>query len=255
MAAVLRVPGFLRAVTLLAAVSLTGCGGGGSGDTSGSSAEKGADASEAARRPDDFGCLTSAEAEAASITFKSADSTETGGYMPGGASGAGPPVRRHRLPVEGQGRRAAPGRLSGARGQFGGSGGLRDRRGGRVYLRGKGAKKLLLMGASKGGTAVLTAAPELQPQRDAVVSLSAPTLYSGMNALGAVPKLTAPVLYMAAEYDEYFGDDAKTLNRASTKAAEHKLIYVKGAGEHGVALLDSQENRATVRAFLKKYGS
>lgn len=76
-----------------------------------------------------------------------------------------------------------------------------------------------------------------------------------MNALGAVPKLTAPVLYMAAEYDAYFGEDAKTLNRASTKAAEHKLIYVKGAGEHGVALLYSQENWAAVRAFLKKYGS
>ncbi|MFJ1546751.1 hypothetical protein [Streptomyces sp. NPDC088246] len=43
----------------------------------------------------------------------------------------------------------------------------------------------------------------------------------------AVPKLTAPVLYMAAEYDESFGEDAKTLNKASTKASEHKLIYVR----------------------------
>ncbi|MFI6058636.1 alpha/beta hydrolase family protein [Streptomyces sp. NPDC051286] len=256
MAAFPRVPGFLCAVTLLAAVSLTGCGGGGS------DAEKGADASEVARQPDDFGCLTSAEAEAASITFESADSTETGGYMPGGASGTGTGAgivlahqsdgtacqwkdkadELHRagyqvLAVNSVGQEVSE--IVGAAG----------------YLRGKGAKKLLLMGASKGGTAVLTAAPELQPQPDAVVSLSAPTLYSGMNALGAVPKLTAPVLYMAAEYDEYFGDDAKTLNRASTRSAEHKLIYVKGAGEHGVALLTSQENWAAVRAFLKKYGS
>ncbi|MEU0830690.1 hypothetical protein [Streptomyces sp. NPDC005969] len=262
MAAFLRVPGFLCAVTLLAAVPLTGCGGGGSGDTGGSGAEKGADASEEARPPDDFGCLTSAEAEAASITFTSADSTETGGYMPGGASGAGTGAgivlvhqsdgtacqwkdkadELHRagyrvLAVNSAGQEVSE--IVGAAG----------------YLRGKGAKKLLLMGASKGGTAVLTAAPELQPQPDAVVSLSAPTLYSGMNALGAVPKLTVPVLYMAAEYDEYFGDDAKALNRASTKSAEHKLIYVKGAGEHGVALLNSQENWAAVRAFLKKYGS
>ncbi|MFE7706214.1 alpha/beta hydrolase family protein [Streptomyces sp. NPDC057486] len=262
MAAVLRVPGFLCAVTLLAAVSLTGCGGGGSGGKGGSGAEKGADTSEEARQPDDFGCLTSAEAEATSITFKSADSTETGGYMPGGASGAGTGAgivlahqsdgtacqwkdkadELHRLGYRVLAVNSAGQEVSEIVGAAG-------------YLRGKGAKKLLLMGASKGGTAVLTAAPELEPQPDAVVSLSAPTLYSGMNALGAVPKLTAPVLYMAAEYDEYFGDDAKTLNRASNKAAEHKLIYVKGGGEHGVALLSSQENWAAVQAFLKKYGS
>ncbi|WP_327368462.1 alpha/beta hydrolase family protein [Streptomyces sp. NBC_01217] len=124
-----------------------------------------------------------------------------------------------------------------------------------AYLRGKGVEKLLLMGASKGGAAVLAAAPAIRPQPDAVIALSAPTFYSGMNALDAVPKLTAPVLYMAAEYDGSFGEDAKELDKAGAKGAEHKLVYVRGAGEHGVALLDSVENWATVRAFLKKYGS
>lgn len=111
------------------------------------------------------------------------------------------------------------------------------------------------MGASKGGTAALTAAPAIRPQPDAVIALSAPTVYSAMNALDAVPKLTAPVLYMAAEYDESFGEDAKALNRAGTKASEHKLVYIKGAGEHGVALLNSVKNWATVRAFIEKYAS
>lgn len=138
-------------------MSLTGCGGDGSGDTGGSGAEKGADASEAAGQADDFGCLTSAEAEAASITFKSADSTETGGYMPGGASGAGTGAgivlahqsdgtacqwkdkadELHRagyrvLAVNSVGQEVSE--IVGAAG----------------YLRGQGAKKLLLMGASKG---------------------------------------------------------------------------------------------------------
>ncbi|MGW1652521.1 alpha/beta hydrolase family protein [Streptomyces atratus] len=260
-APVLRVPGILSAAALLAAVSLTGCGGG-DGDGGGDADGRGGRSATGAVAPDDFGCLTSEEAKAASLPFKSADGTETGAYVPGGESGGGTGagiVLAHRsdgtacqwkdkadelyragyrvLAVNSAGQEVSE--IVGAAG----------------YLRGKGAKKLLLMGASKGGTAVLTAAPAVRPQPDAVIALSAPTVYSAMNALDAVPKLTAPVLYMAAEYDESFGEDAKALNKAGTKASEHKLIYIRGAGEHGVALLDSVENWATVQAFLKKYGS
>ncbi|MFE4329478.1 alpha/beta hydrolase family protein [Streptomyces sp. NPDC056831] len=258
---VLRVPGILSAAVLLAAVSLTGCGGGDGDGGTGADGRGGWSSTEAAV-PDDFGCLTSEEAQAASLTFKSADGSGTGACVPGGASGGGTGAgivlahqsdgtachwkdkadELHRagyrvLAVSSVGQEVSE--IVGAAG----------------YLRGKGAKKLLLMGASREGTAVLTAAPAMWPQPDAVIALSAPTVYSAMNALDAVPKLTAPVLCMAAEYDESFGEDAKTLNKASTKASEHKLVYVRGAGEHGVALLDSVKNWATVQAFFKKHGS
>ncbi|MGC5412864.1 hypothetical protein ACPXCX_55805, partial [Streptomyces sp. DT225] len=88
----------------------------------------------------------------------------------------------------------------------------------------EGATKLLLMGASKGGTAVLAAAPRLNPQPDAVVALSAPVQYSNMNAVGAVPKLTSPVLYMVGELDGDFGAGVKEWNRKSVWSPEHQLV-------------------------------
>ncbi|MFE4795475.1 alpha/beta hydrolase family protein [Streptomyces sp. NPDC056708] len=260
-APVLRVPGILSAAVLLAAVSLTGCGGGDGDGGAGADGRGGRSATDAAV-PDDFGCLTSEEAKAASLTFKSADGTGTGAYAPGGASdgrtGAGIVLAHQSDGTACQWKdKADELHRAGYRVLAVNSAGqeVSEIVGAAGYLRGKGAKRLLLMGASKGGTAVLTAAPAIRPQPDAVIALSAPTVYSAMNALDAVPKLTAPVLYMAAEYDESFGEDAKALNKASTNASEHKLIYVRGAGEHGVALLDSVKNWATVQAFLKKYGS
>ncbi|MGW2589212.1 alpha/beta hydrolase family protein [Streptomyces sp. NPDC001515] len=252
MTAVLRVSGLLcTAAALLVTASLAGCsGGGGDAEDDGGGA--------AAEKPDDFGCLTAAEAKRSSITFTIDDGSETGTYAPKGGSGAGI-VLAHQsdgtacqwkdkadelskagyrvLAVNSNGQEVAE--VVGAAG----------------YLRDKGAKKLLLMGASKGGTAVLAAAPRLTPQPDAVVALSAPTRYQTMNALKAVPELTAPVLYMAAERDGDFADGDKEMNRKSAKSPEHRFVLVRGESLHGVALLDDAKRWDTVRTFLATYGS
>ena len=58
-------------------------------------------------------------------------------------------------------------------------------------LRRRGAKKIVLAGASMGGTGVVAAAPVIRPAISGVVELSAPTAFSGANALAAVKKLEA----------------------------------------------------------------
>ncbi|NEC63148.1 hypothetical protein [Streptomyces sp. SID9727] len=253
MTAVLRVPGLLcAAVALLLTASLAGCssdGGGGKDDDGGGvSAEK----------PDDFGCLTPEEAERASITFPSEDGSETGAYAPRGGSGAGIVLAHQSDGTACQWKdKADELNKAGYRVLAVNSTGpeVAEIIGAASYLRDKNAKKLLLMGASKGGTAVLAAAPRLSPQPDAVVALSAPEQYSTMNAAGAVPELTSPVLYMVGELDGDFGAGVKEMNKKSVRSSEHRLVYVRDESAHGVALLYDDARWATVRDFLAKYGS
>jgi dienelactone hydrolase len=121
------------------------------------------------------------------------------------------------------------------------------------YARRHGATKVLLVGASKGGTAVLTAAGSITPKVDAVVSLSAPDAYGAMDAISTVPDLTMPIFYMASEGDTDFAASTKELSKASRKSAENVLHIVVGPN-HGVSMLGDLDDLAMVKAFLKKYG-
>jgi alpha/beta superfamily hydrolase len=103
------------------------------------------------------------------------------------------------------------------------------------YLRKEGDKAIVLMGASKGGTASLSAAVMLKPPPAAVVTLSAPTTFQGVDAGAAVPKLTSPVLYVAAESNSPFAEDAQAFNDTTPKTTEHTLFIAIG-GEHGTSL-------------------
>jgi len=104
-----------------------------------------------------------------------------------------------------------------------------------AYLRAHGAKKIVLMGASMGGNAVLAATKDVHPA--AVVSLSAPRTFNGVSVDGA--DVTAPVLYVAGKYDSggSFAADARSMASATPKG--RKTLAVLDAGEHGTALLRS----------------
>ncbi|GAA1358580.1 alpha/beta hydrolase family protein [Streptomyces beijiangensis] len=257
MAASVRLPALICAGVLLAGASLTACGSGGGGGDGKDSAKSGASASAGASKAEDFGCLNAAEAKTGSVSFKSAESTDTGGFLTG--SGTTGILLAHQADGDvcqwvvkarelgKSGYRVLAVNSTGSE--------VSELVGGAAYLRTKGVTKLLLMGASKGGTAVIEAATVLKPKPDAVVSLSGPAVYGDMDASAAAPKLTTPVLYMAGEYDSEFARAAQELHKASTKAPENKLSYVKGTSQHGVSLLDDPANWATVQAFLKKYGS
>jgi pimeloyl-ACP methyl ester carboxylesterase/predicted small lipoprotein YifL len=115
-------------------------------------------------------------------------------------------------------------------------------------LRQRGAQKVVLLGASRGGTAVLVAATKIQPSVAGVISLSGPASISGMNASLAVPQLTVPVLYIVASLDRSFAADAQTLYNASPKALA-KLVVLEGVG-HGVQF-PLGEAASSVRAMME----
>lgn len=117
-------------------------------------------------------------------------------------------------------------------------------------LRAKGAGRVMLVGASKGGTAVLTAAPDIKPPVAAVVDLSGPTAFEDVDASDAVTHLSAPTLFMAGTLDEPFVTDTQTMYAAAIHSVGRKLVLIPG-GDHGVALVG--DNAPTIETFLHEY--
>lgn len=229
---------------------LAGCGGG-----SGNTADGGGNTPTPAAEVNDFGCLSPEQAKVGSVTFTSSENQDVEAYATG--KGATALVLAHQADgdvcqwvpdadeLAGDGYRVIAVDSAGSD--------VAEITAAVTYARAAGAKKVLLVGASKGGTAVLTSAGSITPPVDAVVSLSAPADYSGMDAAGTVPALTMPVFYMAAEGDTDFAASTRELSKATRKAAENDLTIVGGA-HHGVSMLDNADNFTKVRAFLKKYG-
>ena len=109
----------------------------------------------------------------------------------------------------------------------------RDMRAATKKIRELGAKKIILGGASLGGTVALMMAPR---ERNVVgaFSLSAPDVYGNTEGLPAVRRFRAPVLFVAAEDDGDFADDARLLYRAA--ASRNKELLIVPGSEHGTAL-------------------
>jgi pimeloyl-ACP methyl ester carboxylesterase len=121
------------------------------------------------------------------------------------------------------------------------------------FARERGATGVVLVGASRGGTAVLVAASRLDPPATAVLSLSGVDEYAGESAIQAVPRLTAPVLFLAATGDGSFPTMAKAMYDA-TPGDRRSLVVVPGQ-VHGTALLTinaigTDEAGRAVSAFL-----
>jgi pimeloyl-ACP methyl ester carboxylesterase len=124
------------------------------------------------------------------------------------------------------------------------------------FARSRGLAKVVLIGASRGATAVLIAGATVSPPVTAVMSLSAPTSMGGEDALASVPKLTAPVLYLAAEQDTGFKIAARNLYDA-TPGSTRRLLVVPGY-LHGEAFVfqtaeGSGEAVAAMEAFLTEH--
>jgi dienelactone hydrolase len=120
-------------------------------------------------------------------------------------------------------------------------------------VRGLGARKVVVVGASLGGIAAVVAAPSIRPALTGVVSVSGPATIAGeLNALPAAPRLRVPTLYLAAEQDQNgpydFAADAQTLFDA-TGTSEKKVEVVAGA-LHGTFLVGGS---ARVKAILERF--
>lgn len=112
----------------------------------------------------------------------------------------------------------------------------------------KGVAKVVLVGASKGGTGSLVAGAVPGPLPvAAVVSLSGPESFGGDNAATAVKRLTVPVFFAAEEFDAPFSDNARSLHATAASAVKQLKIYP--GGHHGAPLL-SDGAMPDVQAFL-----
>jgi pimeloyl-ACP methyl ester carboxylesterase len=119
-------------------------------------------------------------------------------------------------------------------------------------LRRLGARRVVIVGASMGGTASLVAAPALHPAPSLVVSLSGPSYFGGLDASKAVPRFRGPVLFAAGADDDGFPSDARALYKASTSPAKRLLIV--GGGDHGSALITYHPQvRRVLQTDLDKY--
>ncbi|WP_191838349.1 alpha/beta hydrolase [Catellatospora chokoriensis] len=115
-----------------------------------------------------------------------------------------------------------------------------------AHLRAAGAKRVFVIGASRGGTIALAAAAAASPPVDGVIALSAPTVYDA-DALTAVRKLDVPTILIAGDLDGSFADHAKELHDLSI--AKHKKLIIRSSVSHGVTLLTG-DVEDTVMAFL-----
>jgi alpha-beta hydrolase superfamily lysophospholipase len=111
-----------------------------------------------------------------------------------------------------------------------------------------GAKKVVVVGASMGGTNVVAAAANARTVIDGVISVSAPTSYGRTDALAAARRLQLPVLYLVGEGDEGFVEHARVLYAATSSA--DKRLEILASPQHGVFLAAEPAGRSLIEAFI-----
>jgi dienelactone hydrolase len=120
------------------------------------------------------------------------------------------------------------------------------------WLRGRGARRIVLVGASMGGTAATVAGAEPGSAVDGVVSLSAPATCCGMTPeRSALRAAGIPMLFIAGNADGEAANDARQLARWAGSEAEAVIL---NTGEHGVDLIGGlaapDVERRTTEAML-----
>jgi len=85
------------------------------------------------------------------------------------------------------------------------------------FVRSRGARKVFLVGASLGGSAVIAGGADARPQVDGVVSVSGAADLVG--AIDAAARLQAPALFLAGRLDTAFADDARRLYSATASGS------------------------------------
>jgi pimeloyl-ACP methyl ester carboxylesterase len=111
-----------------------------------------------------------------------------------------------------------------------------------------GAKKVVVVGASMGGTAAILAAANARTVIDGVIPVSASRGFGRMNAEAAARRLQVPVLYLAGDEDPGFADDARVLYEAT--ATPDKKLELLDSGNHGVHLAAEPGARSLIESFV-----
>lgn len=118
-------------------------------------------------------------------------------------------------------------------------------------LRRRGAERVVLIGSSMGGTAVLAAATRIRPPVAGVVSLSGPSGYGGVESGEAMARLRVPVLFVVGADDRHFTEQARAMHRAA-RVADKRLLVVPGGG-HGTSLVEFGSDAPRVLAAVRRF--
>jgi pimeloyl-ACP methyl ester carboxylesterase len=113
-------------------------------------------------------------------------------------------------------------------------------------LQRRGADRIMLVGASMGGTAALVAGAEIDVA--GVAALSAPREFGGLDALPSVRGLGTPALFLVGRQDTEFARDARLLYRATS--SPDKALVVTTGSEHGTDLLQDPQAERALLDFL-----
>jgi dienelactone hydrolase len=111
-----------------------------------------------------------------------------------------------------------------------------------------GAKKVVVVGASMGGTNVVVAAANGRTVIDGVISVSAPTSWGRSDALVAARRLQMPALYLVGKGDEGFVEHSRLLYEATSSA--NKRLEILDSPQHGVYLAAEPPARSVIEAFI-----
>jgi pimeloyl-ACP methyl ester carboxylesterase len=118
-----------------------------------------------------------------------------------------------------------------------------------AYLKTQGARDVAFVGASMGGTASLLAAQSEEPL--AVVAVSAPVRFRGLDTTIAATEIQRPVLLIASRGDSEAFEAVGEFERSLPNPEDTK-IYDGDA--HGTSLLDDRpEAIDEIIEFLKRY--
>jgi len=114
-------------------------------------------------------------------------------------------------------------------------------------LRSLGATRILIVGASMGGTAAIKVAAT--ENLAGVVSISGPAKIDALDAAAAAPKLREPVLFIVGRGDDVrYTDAARTLYAA---APQPKILEViDGTSAHGTDLLSEPKVSSRVKKLI-----
>jgi alpha-beta hydrolase superfamily lysophospholipase len=118
-------------------------------------------------------------------------------------------------------------------------------------LRSRGARRVVVVGASMGGTAALVAASRVE--LDGVVTLSAPSTFMGIAATPEVLRaIDEPKLFIAADGD---GQAAITAQDFYVRSPGAKRVEIVTGSDHGTDLLEGAQGevvRMHIMSFLRK---
>jgi pimeloyl-ACP methyl ester carboxylesterase len=115
-------------------------------------------------------------------------------------------------------------------------------------LRDEGARRLALIGASMGGTASLIAAAREPEGVDAVVTLSAPTSFEGLQApVDVLNQVTAAKLFLAGHADAAAAAAVEALYAASVQP---KRPVILTTADHGTDILSGNQGSRAANEIL-----